>query len=271
MQESLLYNTLRITSIPTLSGLVTVWRNGTIESFNTVFAKYLLGFSNNELKGTNISHILPQFPTLLANLERDDLLQHGFTLNNLICRQMLVSANTQNDNTQQYQQRRLTLNPGGSPLPVITAIHRDGTPFEIDIQLKLQDNSDDLFTLWISFDRDSVLTKFGHVHIAQPLTYLSDTPVHVARSKSINIPTKEAKKITTTSIDDRYPATRSAIPSLTNYSSSQSTAEKEKSRPGEYSALKTKITDYEIVDELGQGAYGLVKLAYLKDSPEKVK
>ncbi|KAI8884114.1 Pkinase-domain-containing protein [Backusella circina FSU 941] len=274
MQECPLYNTLRITSIPTLSGLVTVWRNGTIESFNTVFAKYLLGFSNNELTGTNIAMILPQFPTLVANLERDDLLQHGFMLNNLICRQMLASTDNSTHN-QPYQQRRLTLNPGGSPLPIIIAIHRDGTPFEIDIQLKLQENSDDLFTLWISFDRDSVLTKFGHVHIPQPLTYLSDPPLHVARSKSINIPTKEAKKITTRrSKDDQYPATQSSaiavIPSFIHHSSciQSTTAEKETSRPG---ALKTHITDYEIMDELGQGAYGLVKLAYLKEDPEKKK
>jgi hypothetical protein len=42
---------------------------------------------------------------------------------------------------------------------------------------------------------------------------------------------------------------------------------------GEYSAqsLKTNIKDYEIVGELGQGTYGIVKLAYLKQDVEKVK
>jgi hypothetical protein len=41
----------------------------------------------------------------------------------------------------------------------------------------------------------------------------------------------------------------------------------------EYSAqtCKTNIDDYVILDSLGQGAYGLVKLAIKRDDPEQVK
>ncbi|KAG0748937.1 hypothetical protein G6F57_006085 [Rhizopus arrhizus] len=236
---------LRITSIPTLAGLITIRRDGRIEDCSdSTFTKYLFGYTS--IKDMPIATFIPQFPQLLSCLERDDLIQQGCILNNTICRSVL-STSSSHPTTPIAVNRKPSTTPTGRPLPILVAIHRDGTCLEIDLQL--QPTHHNLISLWITFDRQAILSRYGHT-----FQYTQSVPKNTtnnnSRSKSINIPTASIQPVTSTSVHKLWPTTL-----------------------GEYSAqsLKTNIKDYEIVGELGQGTYGIVKLAYLKQDVEKKK
>ncbi|CAO3586270.1 unnamed protein product [Absidia cylindrospora] len=160
--------TIRITSIPMIAGLVTIRQDGIIEGCNDVFVKYMFGYSQEELVTgkKSIADLMPQFPDILRSLRRDDLLQHGIIINNIICRKLIADF-AKPDPTpptcNTHGTKRLTQTPNGQPLPILVAIHRDGTEFEIQLQLKLAEESDDgICALWITFDRDSTLSRVGH-------------------------------------------------------------------------------------------------------------
>ncbi|GAA5798995.1 hypothetical protein HPULCUR_004404 [Helicostylum pulchrum] len=232
-------NTVRITSIPVIAGLMTVNKNGIIEGCNDIFVKYLFGFSQQDLLQKNISLLLPQFTTLLYNLKRDDLLQPGLIMNNIICRKLLIQDNTL---LPQQQNKRLTHTPNNQPLPVLTAIHRDGSPFEVQLQLKLVESDEEEFALWISFDREIVFNRFGHHHL-------------------LSTPQKLIKQQTTS-------PTTAIIPKPT-IQAPPATEKQEINYSAQTNA--TTIDDYTILSSLGQGAYGLVKLAVKKNDPTQKK
>lgn len=292
-------HTIRITSMPALAGLVTVNRkSGLIQSCDTAFSKYLFGY--RDLSNVSLSKLIPQYTTLISCLERDELLLDGYILNNSVCCDILGA------NIPQQQQK--------TQLPVIiSAVHRDGTCFDIDLQIKLLDGQN-AYALWITFDRETVFQRRGHktsIHKLQQQQFEKETTNLAVttsnsgfiRSKSVNLPTKPQKTLldspttatnTKNVMGENASQERPSLSKITSFSrpaftsvlsknattgsagSNPPTAAISKSiwpRVGEYSAqtLKTSIRDYEIVDELGQGAYGLVKLAYLKSDPEKVK
>lgn len=151
-----------------IAGLVTIRQDGVIEGCNDVFVKYMFGYSQEELVTgqKSIGDLMPQFPGVLQSLRRDDLLQHGVIINNIICRKLVADLTTPSTTPAPAAPqggKRLTQTPNGQPLPVLIAVHRDGTEFEIQLQLKLAEESDDgICALWITFDRDSTLSRVGH-------------------------------------------------------------------------------------------------------------
>ncbi|KAI9354000.1 kinase-like domain-containing protein [Pilaira anomala] len=256
---------IRITSMPTLAGLVTVTPNGSIQNSNVTFLKYLFGYQH-DLTHTNIASLIPQFKSLIHYLDRDQLLQEGYVLNHLVCRDVLY-AYTKNS--------------------AITALHRDGTAFEIELEIKLLE--DNCYALWIAFDRESVFGHYGHTSSItkqqQKLfenEYNGTLPLTTCniRSKSINIPTiieqdtVKKKQILPIIKPDKPTVATARItsfsrPSFTSTKSAIETTKQHIINSAAYQPLKHAIEDYEILDELGQGAYGLVKLACLKTDPEK--
>jgi hypothetical protein len=111
-----------------------------------------------------------------------------------------------------------------------------------------------MYSLWITFDRQATLSRYGHTFQYTNTTTAPPATQGNNRSKSVNIPTTSIKK------EDTHQLHTSTI----NHPWTKPV--------GEYSAqtLKTNIHDYEIMGDLGQGTYGIVKLAYLKNDPEKV-
>lgn len=192
---------IQVISMPVLEGLVTVNADtGIIEGCNDAFVNYLFGYLQTDLVAkVKMETLLPQYPRLLTNLRRDQLLQEGLIINNVICRKLVTD---QHDFGQLY------------------AIHRDGSSFEIQIQLKWVEAENEC-ALWISFDRDTAFKRHGHIPI---------------QNKAPPPPPKPLGDI-------QYSAQTNA----------------------------NTIDDYVILDSLGQGAYGLVKLAVKKDDPAQVK
>lgn len=260
-------NTVQITSMPVIAGLMTIKSTGIIEGCNDIFVKYLFGFSQQELVSRkNISQLLPQFPTLLANLKRDDLLQQGLIINNTICRKLLLEEPSESDKIM-VNKRLLTHTPNNQPLPILVAVHRDGTPFEVQLQLKLVESSFDEYALWISFDREVAFKRFGHHHLISqpPLEQTSKkepAPIHSPTIKQVQ---NRSPTVISTPHDQ---SSRTVVTSTINKENAVSQQE-----DIIYSAQKptsTCIDDYVILDSLGQGAYGLVKLATKKDDPTQV-
>ena len=271
-------NMIRITSMPTLSGYITVGRNQRIQSYNASFVKYLFGYGH-DLINTNVAVLIPVFTALIACLEHDQLLFHDFTLNSHICLKILRS----------YENNAS-----------ITAQHRDGTLFNIDLQIKLQEDNN--YGLWLTFDRESEFAQCGHTTTIVSSYDTFSNSSNIIRSKSISIPIHNPQQHRTALLEKKKSSTSNSQPLLINtatkivadpsvapakivsfsrpsFSSSITETTTKRctwpmaTKSGDYSAqtLKTNIKDYEIVDELGQGAYGLVKLAYLKSDLQKVR
>ncbi|CAO3657639.1 unnamed protein product [Mucor hiemalis] len=124
-------NAVRITSMPVIAGLMTIKRDGIIEGCNDIFVKYLFGFSQTDLvEKKNVSQLLPQFPTLLKNLKRDDLLQPGLIINNIICRKLLLSTEQPSHMLVNHNKRMLTHTPNNQPLPILVAMHQMEHPLK---------------------------------------------------------------------------------------------------------------------------------------------
>ncbi|KAI8093406.1 kinase-like domain-containing protein [Halteromyces radiatus] len=264
-QQSSKCYTIRITSIPMIAGLVTIRQDGIIEGCNDVFVKYMFGYSQEELVTgrKSITDLMPQFPGLLQSLRRDDLLQHGIIINNLICRKLVAdladssscktTTITTGSDTPTFGGKRLTQTPHGQPLPVLIAVHRDGTKFEIQLQLKLVEESDDgICALWITFDRDSTFSRFGHK--------MDGPALEITQHNGLDEQSSPTSPYTPYS------------PASVTYNRPRAFSTASVTMP-EYSAqtLASCIDDYEILDEIGQGAYGLVKLAVHKQDETRKK
>lgn len=267
--------TVQITSMPVIAGLMTIQSDGIIEGCNDIFVKYLFGFSQQDLVlKKNISQLLPQFPTLLKNLKRDDLLQQGLIINNTICRKLLPLP----QQCSMVNKRLLTHTPNNQPLPILVALHRDGTPFEVQLQLKLVESSkqqqqhkegqpDGEYALWISFDREIAFKRFGHHHLIsqappekeQEKIAYSPTRTVVVMPPEAENKTKRSPSVISTSHEDTQPEQDALKLAATTQDIIYSAQTK-----------STGIDDYVILDSLGQGAYGLVKLAAKRNDPSQV-
>ncbi|ORY96432.1 kinase-like domain-containing protein [Syncephalastrum racemosum] len=261
--------TLRITSIPMIAGLVTIRRTGIIDGCNAAFAGYMFGLSQEELVKKDIAELVPQFPRLLYCLQRDDLLQHGIIINNLICRK-LVADDKSVEKFLDGKPRRLTQAPNGQSLPVLIAIHRDQTPIEVQLQLKLVEGSDDVCALWITYDREATFARVGHSQSAT-------TPLELKQHNGLGLPAARrpipSDNTTDNKNDKPTPITMRSATMEHKRSSLQHQIMPATPPALVYSAQTnaTSIDDFEILENLGQGAYGLVKVAVRKDDPERKK
>ncbi|KAI8577858.1 hypothetical protein K450DRAFT_249597 [Umbelopsis ramanniana AG] len=349
---------IKVISIPTIAGLVTIHQDGLIQSINSVPAKYLFGYSQEDLiEKKNISELLPQLPTILKGLEKEIITKCSNIIDHFTCRKILLereqsSRITKVGSTGQFNiphTRTLTTTSQEKPLPVIQAVHRDGTWFEIQLQLRIMDMTEgELIAVWIMFDRVSTFSKYGHkskvgsnnqqfgssvsnfpaVKLRSSISTPSESPLvlksPIAAPKASPPSPPHPSMVHRNSTPPSPPSTTPPIirPQLKSFgvssfgspqvdrkvvplnepmpSSVQPTPPVNKlpsvaatllrlpsnvhpntpppSRTPpvsmlNYSALtlKTNISDYCIMDSLGQGAYGMVKLAYKLDDPEKNK
>ncbi|OBZ86393.1 Serine/threonine-protein kinase ppk6 [Choanephora cucurbitarum] len=278
-QEQEERTTVQITSMPMIAGLMTIRADGIIDGCNDIFVQYLFGFSQQELvTKKNIAQLLPQFPVLLKNLKRDDLLQQGLIINNIVCRKLLPDSM---QDKIMVNKRVLTHTPHNQPLPILYAIHRDGTPFEVQLQLKLVEaastnnlsslDNEEEYALWISFDRELAFKRFGHQHliISQPL--LGQQQQQALKVKKKVTKPKEALSSRSPKVTRVSPDLLSNIEPISPPALLQEEKEEHDIFYSAHLHQSTTIDDYIIVDHLGQGAYGHVKLAIKKDDSTQTK
>ncbi|KAG1325187.1 hypothetical protein G6F62_008685 [Rhizopus arrhizus] len=278
----------KIVSLPSVAGLITVHhKTGKIQSINPVPAKYLFGYPTEMLvEKLDIGQIIPQFSEIVTGLLECNLLQSSCTVNNHACRWVisdLFSADSyQSMNTQESLksiERRPSVNAKGQALPVIHAVHRDGSSFEIQVQLRLiESEKEDLISVWVTYDRIQAMKCVARKK-KQSLTTTPALPTLKDSSAEYPLSTKKRPPIRTYGISsfgnvDRKKAifprdeanqSRESLESLhsNGYTSSEESLPLVKKH--------SPIDNYVILSTLGEGAYGTAKLAYRKDDPTMTK
>ncbi|CAJ0911040.1 3077_t:CDS:2, partial [Entrophospora sp. SA101] len=119
----------------------------------------LFGVSADELIGKkNIGKLLPQFPGLVKILESESALVEGIVIS-----ENIFPDNSNNNNVGggknflSINNNALTSSQGPSG---IIAVHRDGTEFDVDIQMRILESPDQpLHALWITYDRNPPSTN----------------------------------------------------------------------------------------------------------------
>ncbi|KAG9302331.1 hypothetical protein G9A89_008823 [Geosiphon pyriformis] len=261
---------LKIISIPTIAGVITAHASGIIQSCNSDFVKYLFGVSGQELIGKrNINTLLPQFPRLIDILAAEHALVEGIVISENTFRHavaMLSSPPSPKHSTCTLL-KDFTVNPPVQGPSGIIAIHRDGTEFEVDIQMRVVESPEEpLHALWITYDR-TVNCAAGAVEEQieahwQPAQKEEDEekfPIDKFLAAGGKPPITGSSN---GKVDQRQITTPPVL---------SPNQEMENFDPYMYSAItqgKT-INDFNIIENLGQGAYGQVKLAFDRKDPDQ--
>ncbi|KAI8354061.1 hypothetical protein BD560DRAFT_213390 [Blakeslea trispora] len=308
-------NKLKIVSLPSIAGLITVHSNGKIQSINPVPAKYLFGYSTETLiEKFSIDQIIPQFSKIVSSLRRCKLLQFSSTVNNHACRWAISEIFS----TEKYQsmeleqslkhlERQPSISVNGQALPIIYAVHRDGSQFEIQLQLRLiKSEEEDLVSVWVTYDRIYALKRSKKAalavaaataaakkrlsqenHLTVPSPLMNNQSRHPLSPEPDNAQLqqdKEPKPSPNTTVKKRPPIRTYGISSFGSVDKSRALfpgglsdqSEEEVPKVSQESIKQEKkedhpMDDYVIVGTLGEGAYGTAKLAYRKDDPEQKK
>jgi protein-serine/threonine kinase len=292
---------LRVSSFPHIAGIIVVDPGSTkITSSNSVFCGALFGYEKPD--GLSIATLLPDFEEILGILTNQEKVhlsdgtvipEHSFRKASayLAVRQGRPDAAS------------IFLSPEG-----VQARHRDGAQLKVDVQMRVvnsekhDDNhsspsvSDEelppieeavseheqemVYALWVTYSRYLHTPKAGSVAVTSPILSGSATPLHqpspgqtpVRTPQEMNSDSEESRqrsvasmltqqlkdaaktaaaKITGSAIADKPPVT-AAPPEVV-----------------ETPPQKKTIDDFVILEDMGQGAYGQVKLARPRNNPGK--
>ncbi|KAI1338024.1 hypothetical protein F5Y15DRAFT_425417 [Xylariaceae sp. FL0016] len=292
---------LRVSCFPHIAGIIVVATDTLkIKSSNSAFCGALFGYEKPE--GQSINNLVPDFDKIIDVLTEHDgvTIRDGIVIPEHSFRKasaLVAIHEGRPDAAQAF------LNPTGLP-----AKHRDGTELKIDVQMRVvksekhsghdssgsedeshardeavrEEESEMVYALWITYSR--------HLHAAQtvlptvrpPLLSGSESPLHQPSPgqtpaphtpQDISSDTEDAKSTPTvqksTTISQQIKdAAMSAASKLTGVSKpaekKPSVSEAKPSPPG-----KKTIDDFTILEDMGQGAYGQVKLARYKHNGGK--
>jgi protein-serine/threonine kinase len=290
---------LRVSSFPHISGIL-VLNSKTLEitSSNTVFSAALFGQQRPD--GLLITDLIPGFDRIIHILTDEDgirlvdgivIPEHSFRR----ARAFLALRDGKADAASYF------LRPDGLP-----AKHRDGSEIKIDVQMRVvksdkhtpthdenviieEDDtsgmessfsSEVVYALWITYSRNlhashhdltsetpqvsGAVTPLhqpspGQTQVASPIDMDSDEPKKETSHASIL--TKQLKE-----------AAMKTASKLTGHDFTSSKGREEPKPPPEIvePVHKKTIEDFVILEEMGQGAYGQVKLARYKNTGSKV-
>ena len=291
--------TLRVSSFPHIAGIVVLSAsNLTVMSSNSVFSAALFGQA--ELSGQKISELIPQFEKILGILtEEDDVnLVDGIVVPEHSFRRAraLLALREGNETAA-----TIFLRPQG-----LLARHRDGSEINVDLQMRvvrsetstandavIEEMSEDsdsaseelntseiVYALWITYSRQlhSALLPGGSAtpNLSRPDTPHQPSPGQNSRSITPDPIDREEIKpdiSPTTSLTQQIeeaasqPISQSPSKHVVSEPVPRVSTPKTKDLPKK----KKKISDFVVLEDMGQGAYGQVKLArYAKANGKKV-
>ncbi|KAI9358685.1 kinase-like domain-containing protein [Pilaira anomala] len=268
---------VKITSLPTITGLMTINRKeGVVKSLNPVPAKYLFGYSVStivEEKKMHYKDLIPQLSTILTSLmSKSQLSSKSPVAYNQTCVQILE---------EKY---------GAGDESVVYALHRDGSQFEIELQLKLKEK--DLIDVWISYDRiDAANLRVQRIIsdnndqelLVSPLTERNskdqDLLLELNNKNLCKSSTKLCRISSFGAVDNRRRLFPSSVANDSNTHCANKTimgVSHDNTLPphsptNTIESKKHPLDDYVILELLGQGTYGMAKLAYRRDDPSQKK
>lgn len=287
---------LRISSFPHVAGMM-VLSSTTLHiiSINSVFSSALFGQARPE--GLRVTQLIPHFDDLLRVLTEEDKIplvdgivipEHSFRRARALSLLREGKANA----------ATIFLQPTG-----IAARHRDGSIMSVDIQMRVvksetvfsnkrekaagegnqTDDSDGeptavtevVYALWITYSRQ--------IHSAAPSGAMSPSvvtsesatpPPQPSPGRSSEAPAPTSTEVKTAPGNNQQPL--SLLSQQLNEAASEPLTDKPGQQVSEVASSSTTempakrtINDYVILEEMGQGAYGQVKLARLKKNPNK--
>lgn len=288
---------LRVSSFPHIAGIIVVSPDGlTIKSSNSAFCGALFGYEKPD--GKTINTLIPDFDKTLKMLTDEDGVEFedGIVIPEHSFRKASVYVAIREGRTDAAA---AFLRPEGVP-----ARHRDGSELRIDVQMRIVQserqtsighetihegdevmNEDDISTpesecvyaLWVTYSRHLHSSKVPSISGASTPQH-QPTPGQVAPrpedaatpqglKKADELPsaasslTKHLKEAAWTAAAKLTGSPRTPAPKA-----EKTTAVARVSEP----PRKKTIDDFQILEEMGQGAYGQVKLARYKSTGQKV-
>ncbi|KAG2411799.1 hypothetical protein HFD88_009355 [Aspergillus terreus] len=281
---------LRISSFPHVAGMM-VLASSTLKviSSNSVFSSALFGQERPE--GRHINDLIPGFDNLLQVLTEEENVP-------LVDGVIIPEPSFRRARTLSIlRQGRHNVASVFSEPSGITATHRDGSTISVDVQLRVvksgtifpkspkeasgdNANSEDsssgtvavtelVYALWITYAR--------HIHSMGPTDFHTVSKTKPRRPTSPPVPGQASMgppNMERTGVETRIPL--STLSQQLNEAASEPLTDKPvqpvpEVRPAnaKEAPKKRTISDYVIIEEMGQGAYGEVKLARLKKNPSK--
>lgn len=270
---------LRISSLPNIAGVMVLQPDTLIiSSSNSIFSQALFGY--DQPNGMHIDRLIPNFGSILDLLteeEDDDFWAEGLVIPEHSFRRARALL-TLRDGAEDAAS--IFLRPAGLP-----ARHRDGSDIMVDVQMRLvrsesalppaledviaEDPADEakptavsqmVYALWVTYSRQLHSAGMGVKRPEHPLMSRPATPpaqiVPAAEALPSPPPTIEKSQFISPPI------------------SRQPTRDSSPAEPLEHPLLNTAhvahpkktINDFVILEEMGSGAYGEVKLARYKTS-----
>ncbi|KAL9124299.1 MAG: hypothetical protein Q9217_006359 [Psora testacea] len=292
--------TLRVSSFPHIAGIMVLSASDlSIINSNSVFSANLFG--KVDPSGERITELIPQFDTILDFLTEEDkvMLVDGIVVPEHSFRRARALLAVREGTADAAA---IFLRPSG-----LIARHRDGSEIHIDVQMRVvrsdrgtnddalieekaensdgdtdpTDTSEIVYALWITYSRQlhSVPPLGG---TASPAFSRPGTPPHQPSPGQTNQPispkeidqddiqpsdsptlSQKIEEAASQPISESPPKKiKTDLTSVTGSALSKSSPKKKK---------KKKISDFVILEDMGQGAYGQVKLArYAKSTGKKV-
>ena len=280
---------LRISSFPHIAGVMVLSpSNLAITSSNTVFSSALFGY--DQPNGTLITTLIPDFDKFLRVLTEEDnvhlvdgivIPEHSFRRARALLSLREGRSNAAN----------IFLRPSGLP-----AKHRDGSDIMVDIQMRVvrsekvlpkakyaieEEAEDDevsvsevVYALWITYSRHLHSAGMGTTRpdhqISRPITPQLPSPGQTVTS----VLPEPAPSESSTKSDDEPNA--SLLTQKLREAASQTICDEPLEHPppnmistSKEPHKKKTINDFIILEDMGQGAYGQVKLGRYKKSGSK--
>lgn len=292
-------STFRVSSFPHIAGIMVLNpRTMRVSSSNTVFSAALFGHTDPD--GMEVTDLIPGFDKVLRIMTDEDKIklvdgivipEHSFRR----ARSLLAMREGSAEAAQYF------LRPSGLP-----AKHRDGADIMVDVQMRVVKSGRDaiynesvieedvegftstpssevVFALWITYSRQLHAVHHGIGSVTIPESRPTTPPSQPRPGSGIDesIPTPMANEESKIDMDDpRIALLSRQVEDAAASSDDSSPATNGENEVYEHPSpelleagckviKKKKIEDFNILEEMGQGAYGQVKLARYKKSAAK--
>lgn len=295
------HTSLHVSSFPHIAGIMVLTASTlNITSSNSAFSAALFGLS--DANGSNITALLPQFDKLLDVLveEEDVILTDGMVIPELTFRKARDLLTLRDSNADPAS---IFLKPPG-----LAAKHRDGSDINVDVQMRIvrsekaevdeavieeiDEDTNDIksagsaatatselvYALWITYSRQIHSTHHARGSASpvasKSLRPLQPSPGQNNRSVSPQPADSDDNKYDNSPTTTLTQQLREATSQPISDSPPKSTATTTKPAPAplkkQEPPVKKTITDFAILEDMGQGAYGQVKLARYNKTSKKV-
>ncbi|KAF2264925.1 Pkinase-domain-containing protein [Lojkania enalia] len=282
--------TFRVSSFPHIAGIIVLSASSlNIASTNSVFSSALFGQPCPE--GLHITKLIPGFDKILNVMTGEDNIElvdgivipeHSFRR----ARALLAMREGRTDAAAIF------LRPSGLP-----ALHRDGAEIMVDVQMRVVKSeksssqydyhaiteedvpskaigSELVYALWVTYSRHLHATNHG-VGPVTPLVSRPGTPPHQpSPGQSVTIASPEEGEVEEAKLN---PAHVSLLTKQLRQAVMPSTPSEPQAKelgaepPKDEPPRKKTINEFVVLEDMGQGAYGQVKLCrYKKNSNRKV-